>query len=100
MDYNALELFFNNQKREGSPMEKLLGNSTRVSEFAQFYTKHAETIGVVLAGKLAEYLSDPQEDKDSQQSRAYKAGLATLALVMESCFMETQKKKEESPGGQ
>jgi hypothetical protein len=100
MEYNALESFFSNQKRDGSPMERLLGNSERVSQFAQFYGKHAETIAVILAGKLNEYLSDPQDDKDTKQSMAFKSGLATLPLVLEACFMEIQKKKEESPGGQ
>ncbi len=97
---DSVRLFFENQKREGSGCEKVLGNSAAVHAFAKFYAKHQEDLGVQSAGALIEYLTDGSS-RSSEETKAFQAGLASLPMFFEACFREIEAKKsppaKESP---
>lgn len=95
--YKQLAQFFNNQKREGTELEKLLGNSSRISQFAQFYAKHSEVLAVIAAAALLEYTSDPNKKADHDKVVAFQEGLAQFPVILEKCFKEIEIKKESPP---
>lgn len=93
----SFKTFFENQRREGTKAEKLLGNSAAVNKFAQFYKNHAEDIALIATAGMYEYLSDPKQSISSELLDAYKKGLAEIPRFFELCFTEVETKKQESP---
>ena len=86
--------FLENQNREGTPTERVLGNSAKVNEFSQFFEKHQEDMAVHGAGALNAYVTQG-EAVSQDEITAFKAGLSQLPLFFEACFQDIQKKKAE-----
>lgn len=91
--HQELRKVFNNQKREGTILEKKLGSSAKVHAFAQFYQQNAEEIAVVAAGALYEYTSDTQHVVDTKDVIAFKEGLGVICSLFEQCFKEIELKR-------
>lgn len=91
--------FLENQNREGVQVEKVLGNSSKVAKFSQFYERHQEDIAVVTAGSLYNYVTEAQS-VSSEEITAFRAGLAQMPLFLEQCYKYTQFKKQEAQKSQ
>lgn len=67
---------------------------TKVKDLARFWQAEAETINVISARGLYDWISD--RDFTKEELRAFKEGLAAIPLFMKSCDDWIQKEAKEA----
>ena len=93
--FESLQEFYKNQKRtENEPCKRILGNTAKINAFANFYKENADELAVFSAGSLVNYLNG-QTEKSTQESQAFRDGLAQLPLFLEECFKELEQKRKD-----
>jgi len=88
-----LNQYHQNRKREGTPLEKLFGDNTKIIEFSQFFEKHQDTLELLTSVRLNDLVSDPKADFNHREIDFYKRGLAEIPSLFAACYAEIQEKK-------
>jgi hypothetical protein len=82
---DELRKLFKNKKTE-TACQKVLGTKTNVAEFARFWDKNEEVIGILGAWCLLEYVTN--QNPSPEELIAYKHGLADALLFPGRCSAE------------
>lgn len=93
----GLKTFNESQKREiveFSECERILGNTSKVSAFGQFWEKHNDDFLTIGAKELFDFSTMQEYSRD--ELAAYRLGLGAIGKFFEKCFMEVQAKKQKA----
>lgn len=88
-----LRKYLKNNKVGRARCEGILGTSTEVGKFSQFWKESGEDLMVASAAMIHEYIATQEFTKE--EAEAYKAGVADLGAFFKDCWDERQMKAEE-----
>jgi len=74
------------------PCEGLLGSTAKVQAFAKFWENNGDDLMVIVADSLNNYCSE--NNINSEQHAAFKAGQVSLGNFFLQCYMETTAQAE------
>lgn len=86
-----LQKYLKRGRRAEGACADVLGNTTLVNKFAQFWKEQGDDLMLVSAVKLHEY--ELSTDYTKEEMQAYKKGLADLALFFNQCWLEIEAER-------
>jgi hypothetical protein len=91
----AFRKLLQNQKdnKSGLFCEKILGDSTKVNRFAQFWRDNKEDLAVIGVNELFEFSSTQAYSRS--EIDFYRIGLKSIGQFFEKCYLEVEAKREQ-----
>jgi len=93
----GLKTYNEAQKREAvefSECERILGNTSKVSAFSQFWEKYNDDFLTIGAKELFDFSTVQEYSRD--ELAAFRLGLGAVGEFFKKCFLETQAKKQKA----
>ena len=89
---NYINQLVKNQGQEGKECESILGDLNGLHAIANIWDKYPDLIHIVGVNELIKW---QQNEFDSKELAAFKAGLAAFPEFFEKCFKEVVENKKE-----
>lgn len=88
-----LNKLIENQAKDASPCEKVLGSTPRVNNMAALWDKHATLFKLMAADALLDYTE--AQIYTSEECAAFRLGLSKIPELLASCSEERKKRIQE-----
>lgn len=83
-----LRKYISNRSRQGSKCTKVLGSTSKVYSFADFWEMHGDDLEIITAKILHDWTSE--EVFNHEELKAFKQGLAKMSTFFIDCAKEAK----------